>query len=224
MSAQAFGLLSRGRPASVAGLGEGPADRSRSRRSEVLLQPQSELQRRRCQRSRQPLARRSVQHRQVESADSVTATGPSGRPQAQPPQRPRGDGPQVARVAALHRIDLFPDFASFPAPGGKALKGEPQHRQGRGDDQLWGANIPSVSGRAASGIPGPPNAGRGAQTLCLESRWSSRWQQGRLESRSKTAFRRARGRDSQGFPEAIEAVRRPSPALCPRTPTSVDRA
>jgi len=33
---------------------------------------------------------------------------------------------------------------------------------------LWDANIPSVSGRAASGKPGPPNAGRGAQTLCLE--------------------------------------------------------
>ena len=39
--------------------------------------------------------------------------------------------------------------------------------------RLWGANIPSVSGRAASGKPGPPNAGRGAQTLCLETRWST---------------------------------------------------
>jgi len=30
----------------------------------------------------------------------------------------------------------------------------------------------SMSGRATSSIPGPPNVGRGAQTLCLESRWS----------------------------------------------------
>ena len=46
----------------------------------------------------------------------------------------------------------------------------------RGSSSLWGASIPSVSGRAASGSPGPSNAGRGAQTPCLESRWSSRWQ------------------------------------------------
>ena len=36
-----------------------------------------------------------------------------------------------------------------------------------GTQRVWGANIPSVSGRAASGKPGPPNAGRGAQTLCV---------------------------------------------------------
>ncbi len=41
--------------------------------------------------------------------------------------------------------------------------------------RLWGAKTPSVSGRAASGKPGPPNAGRGEQTLCLESRWWDGW-------------------------------------------------
>ena len=37
---------------------------------------------------------------------------------------------------------------------------------------LWRPRIPSVSGRAASGKPGPPNAGRGAQTPCLSRRGS----------------------------------------------------
>ena len=42
------------------------------------------------------------------------------------------------------------------------------------DTDLWGGNIPSASGRPVIGKPGRPNPGSGAQTLCLESRWSPR--------------------------------------------------